>query len=87
LDVWSENIAGEEVPKFIYGFPVDGKLTAVLLVGAFVTKAADPWSCAGPGETCADGCSEVTMSTLLDSNCHARLGWGSVTLVKLIPAL
>jgi hypothetical protein len=63
LDVWSENIAGEEVPKFIYGFPVDGKLTAVLLVGAFVTSAALPWSCAGPGETCADGANPVTLST------------------------
>ena len=56
---------------------VPGKYTAVLLVGAFVISAADPWSCAGPGETCADGWSEVTLSTLLDSNVHARLGWGS----------
>jgi hypothetical protein len=54
-----------------------GKLTAVLLVGAFVTSAALPWSWAGPGETWDDGANPVTLSTLLDSNCHARAGWGS----------
>jgi hypothetical protein len=63
------------VPKFIV--PEFGKLTAVLLVGASVTSAAEPWSCAGPGETCADGWSELTLSTFEFSNCHARLGWGS----------
>jgi hypothetical protein len=56
---------------------VPGKYTAVLLVGAFVTSAADPWSCAGPGWIVDDGASPVTTSTLLDSKVHAKLGWGS----------
>jgi hypothetical protein len=55
--------AGEFTPKFIYGLPVDGKYTAVLLVGAFVTSAALPWSCAGPGETWELGANPVTLST------------------------
>jgi hypothetical protein len=66
-----------DVPRFIHVLVVPGKYTAVLLVGAFVTSAALPTSCAGPGETCELGASPVTLSTLLDSNCHARLGWGS----------
>jgi hypothetical protein len=68
-------------------YPVfPGKYTAVLLVGAFVTSAAEPWSCAGPGETCELGASEVTLSTFEFSNCHARLGWGSTPAdVKDIP--
>jgi hypothetical protein len=70
-------LVGLEVPKFIYDPETPGKLTAVLLVGAFVTSAADPWSCAGPGETCADGVNPVTLSTFELSNVHARLGWGS----------
>jgi hypothetical protein len=45
LDVWSENIAGEEVPKFIYGFPVDGKLTEygglLITVNGFVGTVND----------------------------------------------
>jgi hypothetical protein len=48
-----------------------------LLVGAVVTSAALPWSCAGPGETCALGVSPVTLSTFEDSKDHAKLGWGS----------
>jgi hypothetical protein len=48
-----------------------------LLVGAFVTSAALPTSCAGPGETWELGVNPVTLSTFEFSNCHARLGWGS----------
>jgi hypothetical protein len=62
----------------MYDPVVPGKYTAVLLTPAtVVTSAALPWSWAGPGETWEDGASPVTLSTLLDSNCHARLGWGS----------
>lgn len=76
FEVDKSKLVGPVVPKFMYPV-VPLKLTAVLLVGAFVTSAALPWSCAGPGETWELGASEVTLSTLLDSNCHARLGWGS----------
>jgi hypothetical protein len=67
-------VVGPVVPRVIYDPAVPGKLTAVLLVGAFVTSAAEPWSCAGPGETCADGVNPVTLSTFEDSKDHARLG-------------
>jgi|688.fasta_scaffold123054_2 hypothetical protein len=78
-------LTGVDVPRFIHVLVVPGKYTAVLLVGAFVTSAALPWSCAGPGETCADGLSPVTLSTFEFSNCHARLGWGSAPeYIKLI---
>ena len=70
-------LIGVEVPKFIYGLPVDGKLTAVLLVGAVLVNTADPKSCAGPGETWELGANPVTMSTFELSKVHARLGWGS----------
>jgi hypothetical protein len=70
-------LTGVDVPRFIHVLVVPGKLTAVLLVGALVTSAELPWSCAGPGETCADGWSEVTLSTFEFSKDHARLGWGS----------
>ena len=51
FEVDKSKLVGPVVPKFMYGLPVDGKYTAVLLVGAFVTSAALPTSCAGPGET------------------------------------
>jgi hypothetical protein len=81
-------LTGVDVPRFIHVLVVPGKYTAVLLVGAFVTSAADPWSCAGPGETWDDGASEVTLSTFEFSNCHARLGWGSAPeYVRLISTM
>jgi hypothetical protein len=42
-----------------------------------VTSAAEPASCAGPGETWELGANPVTMSTFELSKVHARLGWGS----------
>ena len=70
-------LTGPLVPISIYEVVELGKYTAVLLVGAFVTSAAEPTSCAGPGETCDEGARLVTLSTFEFSNCHARLGWGS----------
>jgi hypothetical protein len=35
-------LTGVDVPRFIHVLVVPGKYTAVLLVGAFVTSAAEP---------------------------------------------